>query len=143
MAYTKPSVADFKAYFNRDFPYGATLADVQDTDITKALFDAGFSFNSALFSAQDQYTLGYLLLSAHYLVLNLRASSQGIQGQYSWLVTSKSVGSVSEGLAIPEKIMANPYFAMLSKTPYGAKYLELILPRLIGPMFSSFGRTHA
>lgn len=141
MAYTAPSATDFKSYFTRDFPYGSTDATVKDADITKAIAEAGFNINQGLFSSQSEYTIGYLYLTAHYLVIDLRASSQGIAGQYSWLQASKSVGSVSESFSIPQRILDNPYLAMLSKTNYGAKYISLLLPRLIGQVFTVYGGT--
>lgn len=142
MAYTAPTVAQFKAYFVRDFPYGATTAAVMDQDILNAFSDTTIFMNVNLFDTQDSYTFGFLFLSAHFLVMNLRASSQGIAGQYAWLQNSKSVGSVSEGFNIPERIMANPEFAMLSKTYYGAKFLMFVLPQLTGNMFAAYGGTN-
>lgn len=139
--YLNPTVDDFKAYFTRDFPFGTTTEQVMDSDITKAISMAAVNFNPALFGTQANYTLCFLLLTAHFLIMNLRASSQGISGQYSWLENSKSVGSVSQGLSIPDRIMANPYFAMLTKTTYGAEFLFLILPQLTGQMFIAYGST--
>lgn len=139
--FTQPTIADFKAYFNRDFPYGATIDKVMDSDIQKGMDLATINLNVGLFCTQQQYTIGFLLLSAHYLVLDLRASSQGIAGNYPWLTTSKSVGSVSEGLAIPPRILDNPIFAMLTKTNYGAQYLDMVLPQITGQMFTVHGRT--
>lgn len=142
MAYTNPTVADFKAYFYRDFPYGTDPeTSVIDDDIVKAFGQTNVNFNQALFADQGTYNIGYLLLSAHYLVYDLRMSSQGISGQFSWIESSKSVGSVSESFQIPERIMANPEFAMLSKTNYGAKFLLLILPQLTANVFIVAGRT--
>lgn len=141
--YTNPTVADFKAYFTRDWPYGNDNKSVMDVDITKAIAQAGFNFNQALFSTQDRYTMGFLYLTAHYLVVDLRMAAQGISGSYPWLQTSHAAGSVSESLQIPQRILDNPVFAMLSKTNYGAKYLALILPQLVGNVFTVRGRTHA
>lgn len=141
MAYTVPSVSDFKAYFVRDFPYGMDMESVMDTDITKAISEAGFNINQGLFGTQEQFTIGYLYLTAHYLVIDLRAGSQGVNGKYSWLTTSRSVGSVSEGMQVPQRILDNPYLAMLSTTNYGAKYLSLLLPQLTGQIFTSEGTT--
>ncbi len=142
MAYNNPSVADFKAYFYRDFPYGTDMdTDVLDQDITKCFQQTNFNINQALFSDQSSYTVGYLLLAAHYLVVDLRMSSQGLNGQYSFLEQSKSVGQVSQSFAIPQRIQDDPYMAMLMKTNYGAKYLELILPGLSGQIFISYGST--
>lgn len=141
MAFTTPTASDFKAYFVRDFPYGTAANTVMDTDITKSINEALFNFNSGLFDTQAKYSMCLMYLSAHYLVMDLRASSQGIQGNYPWMTTNKSVGSVSEGITIPQRILDNPYLAMISKTTYGAKYLELILPNLVGNMFAMFGDT--
>ncbi len=147
MAFTFPSVADFKAYFFRDFAYDPAVAPpydltkIQDLDITKAMEEAKRNFNSALFGTQEEYTMCFLYLTAHYMVMDLRASSQGIAGSYAWLTTGKSVGSVSESFGIPQKILDNPLLAMYSKTNYGAKYLSLVLPYITGPMFTVCGGT--
>lgn len=135
MAFTVPTVDDFKARFARDFPFGSTTKQVMDQDVTNAIQDAGFDFPEDLFSTQQNFTLGYLLLSAHYLVTTLRASSQGIAGNYKFLANSSSVQGVSEAISIPQRILDNPSWSMLAKTQYGAKYLQLILPQLTGVMF--------
>lgn len=140
--YLNPDIPTFKAYFTRDFPYGTDpQISILDSDIGKAYGQVNFAINPALFSNQEQYTLGYLWLAAHWLVTDLRASSQGIAGQYNWLETAKGVGSVSSSFAIPQRILDNPRFAMYSKTRYGAKFLELILPKLSGQIFISMGHT--
>lgn len=142
MAFVKPTIQEFKDYFFRDFPYGTDpLTSVLDQDITNAFAEAGVNFSECLWSDQANYTIGYLLLSAHYLVINLRSSSQGISGQFSWNQASKAVGSVSESFAIPQRILDNPMFALLSKTNYGARYLMLILPQMAGQIFNAFGST--
>lgn len=139
--YTDPSVADFKAKFARDFPYGTNPDTVNDSDITSALNDTTYMINPALFENQGIYTLGFLLLAAHFMVMNLRASSQGLVGSFEFIDASKSVGSVSESQSIPQRILDNPEFSMLAKTNYGAKYLFLILPLLSGQMFIVRGGT--
>ena len=142
MAYLNPSITDFKNYFVRDFPYGTDpQTSILDSDIGKAFGQVNFAINQKLFSKQEDYTIGYLWLAAHWLCIDMKASSQGISGQYDWPVTSKSVGSVSIGTSIPQRILDNPTFAMYSQTPYGAKYLQLLLPRLTGQVFVAYGRT--
>lgn len=141
-AFDNPTSSDFRSYFARDFPYGSTQASVMDQDIVTALTDAETYVNTNLFPNQGQYTIGILLLAGHFLVMNLRASSQGIQGSYPWLTSNKSVGSVAEGFTIPDRILENPEFAMLSKTYYGSKFLFLILPQLSGQIFSVCGATN-
>lgn len=142
MSFINPSVSDFQNYFVRDFPYGIDPNTcVLSSDIEKAFGQTDFNINQGLFSTQNSYNIAYLLLAAHYLVVDLRASSQGMNGQYNFLEQSKNVGSVSQSFAIPERILANPYIAMLTKTNYGAKYIELILPQLCGQIFSIHGST--
>lgn len=144
MAYVNPQVADFKAYFFRDFPYGTDIeTTVTDPDINKALQQVNMyvAFNPCMWSDQASYSIGYLYLAAHYMVMDLRASSQGINGQYAFLEQSKSVGSVSASYAIPQRVLDNPDWAMLMKTNYGAQYLQYILPLMGGQMFMVHGRT--
>lgn len=135
MAFTNPSVQDFKDQFPRDFPFGTDFqVSILDSDISLAFRLTNVSINQALFEDQGTYTLAYNYLAAHNLTLNMQASSQGINGQYNFLQNSKGVGGVNEGFSIPQRILDNPTFSMLSKTTYGAKYLELILPRLCAQM---------
>lgn len=141
MAYTAPTVTDFKEYFARDFVYGVSIDKVRDSDVTIALAQAGSYINSDLFDSQGIYTFGYLLLAAYFLVVRLQASSQGQNGQFTWMTTSKSVGSVSEGLTIPDRILANPEYAMLTRNAYGAEFLFLILPYLSGAVYVVLGDT--
>lgn len=141
--FSNPSVADFQVYFSRDFPFGGSdpNTSVLDSDIAKAFMSTNVNINTALFADQGSYTLCYLLLAAHYLVTNLRSSSQGINGQYSWLEQSKGVGGVNQSFSIPQRVLDNPYWSMLSKTNYGAEYLQLLLPQLMGQMYIAVGST--
>jgi hypothetical protein len=141
-AFNDPTVADFKAYFVRDFVYGEDPAlNVMDTDIDKGISDATAFINTGLFYEQAVYTVAFLNLSAHFMVTSLQSSSQGANGQYNWLQASKSVGSVSEGFSIPQRILDNPQYAWLSRTAYGLKFLMLILPQLSGQVFTVEGST--
>lgn len=142
MAYTTPTVANFKAQFIRDFPYGIDPnVAVLDGDITNAFNLVDISINPGLWDSQGAYSIGYLLLAAHYLVLSLRASSQGLNGQYNWAQNSKSVGPVSESFTIPQRMVDNPELMALAKTNYGAQYLVLLLPLLCGQAFTVCGGT--
>jgi len=143
LAYLNPTVDDFKNYFTRDFPYGTDPStNILDSDIAKAYGQVNlFGINSGLFTNQENYTIGYLWLAAHFLVVDLRASSQGIAGRYNWLESNKAVGNVSSGYSIPQRILDYPSFSMLTQTRYGAKYLEMLLPLLIGQIFTVAGHT--
>lgn len=142
MAYANPSVADFKSFFDRDFPYGTDQeTTVLDSDIAKAFQFTNVNMNEGLFGYQASYNIGYMLMSAHYLVMNLRASSQGINGQFNFLEASKSVASVAQAFSIPQRILDNPDWSILCKTNYGAQFIQLVLPQLAGNMFTVLGST--
>lgn len=135
--YINSSIAMFKEQFFRDFPYGADMnTQVLDQDIAMAMRMTNININQALFGSQSDYTIGYNLLTAHYLVMNLRQSSQGINGQFAFLETGKSVGSINSSFAIPQRVLDNPDWAVLMKTNYGAQYLQILLPALAGQMYS-------
>jgi len=142
MKYANPTIQEFKEYWSRDFPYSTDPKEgVTDSDIAKAFTQANFSINENLFGNQVDYTTAYMLLAAHYLVIDIRLATQGLNSTYQWAVASKSVGSVSESYAIPTKFQNSPYLTMLSQTGYGGKYLQLILPLMVGNVLSIPGRT--
>lgn len=123
--------------------------DGDDTDITKVtnqdiLYAQGMTpanINMALFPNQGTYQTAFNLLSAHYLVTNLLASSQGVKSQYDWLTQQRTVGNVNASFAIPERIKKSPFFSTLTSTRYGAQYLSLIAPLLHGNMVIACGAT--
>jgi hypothetical protein len=143
MAYLNPSVDDFKTRFVRDFPFGTVAeSQVTDNDITIAMEAAIAFINPNLFQSQQFYTQNILLLSAHYLCMNLQASGQGMSGSFNWQEVGKGAGSVSQSFAIPDRILENPQYAWLSKTFYGAQFLFNILPALCGQMMTLFAVTN-
>lgn len=114
---------------------------VRDIDITRAINDAGMNVNQALFPdvATFQQAFGYYC--AHCLVERLLAAGEGTRSQFNWLNQAKTVGDVSASFQIPKQIMNDPFLALISKTRYGARYLEIILPFLRGNMFASYRRS--
>lgn len=142
MAFNNPSVSDFKNQFFRDFPYGTdpNIA-ILDQDITSAFTYVNVNINQALFGDQGSYTLGYNLLAAHYLVMNIRASSQGINGQFNFLQQNKSAGAIAEAFGIPQRILDNPDWSILCKTNYGAQFLQLVIPQMGGQIWIAYGST--
>lgn len=140
MPYTPVTVADFKAFFARDFPYGTDpVTSVLDADITKALMTAGVNFNEGLWESQNTFSTAYLYLSAHFLVDSIKASSSGLSSQYAGNTTSKSVGNVSESYQIPDTIKNTPWLAGLYTSKYGEIFLTLISPRLVGNVVTMRG----
>lgn len=132
------AVADFKAWFTRDFAYGATADKVLDADIAKALVQAAMTFNESLWADETEKTTAFLYLAAHFLVIDLQAagglslvagggvSSPGSPGP----MTSKSVGSVSASYTVPSDLVNDPILGPYTRTGHGMKYLQLVKPRL-------------
>lgn len=114
---------------------------VTDYDLARAITMAtGFNVTQELFSSQAAYTTAYCLLAAHYLCETLLNSASGLSGRAEWLTQSKTVGNVTESFSIPQRVINSPYLSKLSKTTYGAQFLELVSPQLVGN-FQSFHRT--
>lgn len=142
MKYANPTIQEFKNYWTRDFPYSPDPKQgVTDNDIAKAFSQANFSINQNLFNTQEDYTTAYMHLAAHYLVIDIRLATQGLNSSYQWAVSSKSVGAVSESYTIPSKFQNSPFLTMLSQTGYGGKYLQLVLPLMVGNILAIPGRT--
>jgi len=133
VAYTDSTVAQFQTQFSRDFPYSNDPSlGVTPADIITAFNMADIAINQGMWSSQSQYNIGFNLLAAHFLVLNLRAATQGLNGQFNWAQNSKSVGNVSESFTIPQRLIDNPELMQYAKTNYGAQYLQLLWPQLCG-----------
>jgi len=149
MPWTAPTVAQFKTYFVRDFPYApendpSNAGYILDADITKAIAEAGAKFNPGLGYGEDSaVTMAFMYLAAHFLVENIKMSSAGLSGQIQQLVSSKSVGGISESYAIPEKFTKSPYTSMFLKNKYGERYLALSFPLIVGGVGLVEGTTTA
>jgi len=145
-------VDDFKDHFVRDFQYAIQSGEtesiyscqkdyVMDSDITKAFSEADANFNESLFGTDASLKMTFLYLAAHYLVLDLQASEQGAGSNGSFLVSSRSVGGVSESYAIPNWMLNDPVLGAFATTKYGQKYITLIKPLLIGNVVVYQGAT--
>ena len=130
---TLPTVAtDWKVISNAGL--------VSDLDITNAYAESCVTFNDALFDSAD-VVLGYLYLSAHYLVNDLNAG--GAESSNSGSVSSRSVGNVSESYSIPQWQLDSPTLGFYTKSSYGLKYLNMILPKMVGNTAIVYGATLA
>jgi hypothetical protein len=116
---------------------------VLDADITKAQAEAKMLFNMSLFGTDAEIILAFNYLTAHFLAIDIRRSSEGINSKGDYLTNSQSVGSVSESKSIPSSISDNPYLNIFITTGYGQKYIGLVMPRLIGRMSVVAGGTNA
>ena len=113
---------------------------VCDLDITNAYAEACITFNDTLFVADDDMILGYLYLSAHYLVNDLNAGGLD-SGGTTGLANSRSVGNVSESYSIPQAYLDSIIYSFYAKSSYGLKYLNMIVPRLAGNIVTACGAT--
>lgn len=146
------TIQNFKDRFYRDFTFKTTemgaialQADpdfVQDRDITNAFMDAQELLNQGLFPDNNGITIGYLLLTAHCLCLNINNANAGLGATAGMPVTARSVGSVSESYSIPENYLKNPQLQPYLGTAYGLKYLTMVLPAITGNVASVYARTH-
>ena len=116
---------------------------IQDSDIERAFEEAQLSYNQGLFGTDAEVTLVYLYITAHYLVLDLRAASQGVESSSDFNVQSRSVGNVSESYSIPDIYVNDPNFSFYTKTQYGLKFLSFAVPRMQGNVVSVPGGTRA
>lgn len=114
---------------------------VQDRDITAAFREAKMIFNQGIFGTDEEITLAYLYLTAHYLCNDIRASLAGISGSGTFPVSSRNVGSVSESYDIPVQIKDSAALSQYTASSYGMKYLSFLLPNLTGNVVAVFGGT--
>lgn len=114
---------------------------VLDSDITRAFAEAQINLNQALFGSDAEIVLGYLYLTAHYLVNDLRAAMGGITGAGLFPALSRTVGSVSESYFIPDAYKNNAQLSFYTTTAYGMKYLSFILPQMVGNVRAVCGAT--
>jgi hypothetical protein len=129
MAWTAPTVTDFKNFFTRDFPFGSDAEHVMDADISRAILEATVDFNVDL---DDENHVVFMHLIAFHLVEDLKLSAKGVAAQAVFAASSKSVGGVSVSFTIPDQFARDPKIASYAANGYGMKYLSLVLPQLVG-----------
>ena len=117
------------------------ISKVADFDIQNAQNMAYMNFNGGLFASQLLYSQCFNLLTAHFLVTNLLASTQGVKSQYDWLTIQRTVGSVNSSFGIPSRVRNSMFLSTLTQTRYGAQYVSLIAPLLTGNVAGIIGNT--
>jgi hypothetical protein len=146
MSWTAPTIAEFKAFFVRDFPYAPSgdegnLEYILDADITKAIAEGQINFNEDLFATEAQATLAFMYLAACLLVTNILNSSNGLSAQAKFAIQAASVDGVSQSFAIPEDFLKDSSFSIYAGNAYGVKYLSLVIPLCIGNITITQGYT--
>jgi hypothetical protein len=138
---------DFKGYFDRDFTFGSDKASIRDSDIDRAIAEASALFNPGLFVEGEDLEISFEYLTAHCLVSDIIAAGgidkrgQGISSTGTFAMNSKSAGPLSVGYALPQDIAENPLLNQFLTTKYGQRYLELLMPKLIGNFAIAGGGT--
>lgn len=123
----------------------AITGDVQvedfilDVDIQNA-FEIGYS-KIKLNLPDNIIKKAFLLLSAHYLVIYIRAEIDGIESKGEYTVNSQSVGSVSVSYAQQDFMIKDDLQGFYAKSSYGVLYYSLIKPYLIGQGYLAIGGT--
>ena len=100
----------------------------RDEDIENAMAEASVNFNESLFD-DEQAKLIFLYLTAYYLTYDLQNATGAVQ---TGVITSKSVGSVSQSYGTPQWILQDKVLGAYATNGYGLKYLSLLRPYLIG-----------
>jgi len=113
---------------------------ILDEDIDNAFNEACMKFKPSNFDNDSDIKLGYLYLTAHFLVEDLRAG--GTDSSDGGLVTSRSVGNVSESMTVPEW-MQKPQYSFYATTYYGRKYINMIYNRTRGAAYTVWSGTNA
>jgi hypothetical protein len=114
---------------------------ILNSDIQAAFTDAQSLMAQGLFSSTALITLGYLYLSAHFLAMNIRNSNMGLNSRPEFVASARTVGGISETYELPERFKDDPILQGYLKTGYGLKYLNMILPQLVGNVQSVEGTT--
>lgn len=112
---------------------------ISENDIQKAFVEAKINFNPNLFTSCEEVKTAFCYLMAHYLVIDLNNANNPFSLGGMGIVTSKSVGSVSESYGIPQWVLNDKNLGLYAQTGYGLKYLSLILPRLHGNIIFTKG----
>lgn len=105
---------------------------VLDSDITRAFQEAQINLNQALFGDDPTIKLAYLYMTAHYLVMDLRAAKAGVSGRGEQIVSGRTVGSVSENYNIPTALSDSTIRQFFAKTYYGQKFYSMAEANMVG-----------
>ena len=115
---------------------------VLDSDIEKAYFQARQFFNNNLFDNENDLLSYICYLIAHYLVIDIQMSQEGVNSTGYYIPNHTTVGDVSESYSNPTNSQGDSFILyQLNQTRYGQKYLSLISPLLVGHFNSVRGTT--
>jgi hypothetical protein len=113
---------------------------ITDDQIEKAIEEARFIFREDLFQDREKM-MAWLYLAAHFLVVDIRNITGGVNSAPYFIESHKRAGSVEVSYAIPSGISSNPLLSGLMTTGFGQKYLTMAYPRSVAHMMLLKGWT--
>ena len=126
------TIDEFKEFFSKDFEYGNGEGQVSDSEIVRAMNEAGMNYNESILSDCGSKKIIFSYLTAYYLVIDINnANAQGASNN-GGLVTYRQVRNVAESFKVPKWIEENPMLSQFAQNGYGLKYITMIYPYLIG-----------
>lgn len=140
-------VSDFRDYFSRDFTFGTSVDTVTEADVTRAIAEANTLFNAGLFTAGEDLEIAFQQLTAHVLVRNIQAAGglgkkgRGVRSSGRFAISSKSAGPASVSYQLPADLADNPVLSGFLTTDYGQRYLQMVVPLLVGNFGIAAGGT--
>jgi len=150
-----PSSDDFKTYFDREFAYGDGMDTVRNSDVIRALGEAGVIINPDLWDdvtaigALTEYKIAFLYLTAHILSKSIQAAGGlsarklglGVRQTGDGVIESKAAAGLQVGYAQMNLARESPILSQFLETPFGKKYLEMLYPRLVARVALVSGRS--
>lgn len=142
------TIQEFKDYFYRNFRFKDIEKPIFDedyefitnSDIEKAISESEANFNYNL-APEDVSKTAYLYLAAHNLCMALKEAGQGINALAKFMLTGRSVGSVSESYGVPLSYTNVPEFSYYMGSSFGVKYLSIMIPYTRGQIQVARGAT--
>lgn len=143
-----PTVAEFKAYFVREFQYDKGLNFVTDDDIQRAISESFQLYNQSLIDDAGSQNVAYLYVIAHVLVVNIQNAGGlaakplglGVRNVADGVMVSKGIGPANVTYQVPpDRISRSPTLLYFFQTSFGQRYIQMIANQLNGQMLIACG----
>lgn len=113
---------------------------VSDSMITEAFAEANTVLPKSGISEFDEYKQVFLLLSAHFLIMDWQAKNAGLNPSgTSGILTSKRISDFSATYALSPILTKYPEYSILTTTYWGQKALFLLSRHWVGNVVSVGG----
>lgn len=109
---------------------------VTDDDVVRAFVLATVKINHKLFWNQNEFTVGFLYLSAFFLANESVFGKQTLK-----MENSKTLAEGSISFTIPEEVTKSAHYSWLASNRFGIIYFQLIRGKTLGSIFTIPGAT--